>query len=429
MLRILFVCLCLVCSSVPAFGQTYTKDIAPIFRTKCESCHRPNSIAPMSLRTYEEVRPWARSIRDRVASRSMPPWGIDPSVGIQHYQNDRSLTQKQIDTIVAWVNNGAPKGNVADAPPDAHWNDTLNWNYADRLHRQPDLIVRSPRYTQKAGSMDAWYKPVVATGLTEPRWVQAIEIRPGTLAGRRITHHALAYLIQDERDARGQITADNDSGGGLFMEWAVNKEGEFMRENTGKLMLPGAQIRFDIHYSDGGEDVSDTVELGIYFYPKGQEPKYRTMLALYSGIQGGNRYLDIAPQTINVTHNVHVMPRAGRVENFQPHMHLRGKAMLLEAILPTGETRVLSYVSHFEFNWMNNYIFTDEVAPLLPKGTILRVTSWHDNTSANKNNPDPNQWVGWGDRTVDEMAHAWINITYMSDADFAVEQQRRASSR
>jgi len=120
-----------------------------------------------------------------------------------------------------------------------------------------------------------------------------------------------------------------------------------------------------------------------------------------------------------------VLRRAGRLENFQPHMHLRGKAMMIEVILPNGQQQVLSHVNRFEFNWMNNYVFEDDYAPLLPKGTILKVTSWHDNTTANKNNPDPNQWVGWGDRTVDEMAHAWINITYMSDEDFTKEVEAR----
>jgi hypothetical protein len=106
------------------------------------------------------------------------------------------------------------------------------------------------------------------------------------------------------------------------------------------------------------------------------------------------------------------------LENFQPHMHLRGKAMALEAILPDGTTQMISYVDHFNFNWMNNYIYTDDAAPVLPKGTIIHVTAWHDNTTANRSNPDPNQWVGWGDRTVDEMAHAWVNVTYISDEDY-----------
>lgn len=407
---------------------TFTKDVAPIFQNKCESCHRPDSIAPMSLQTYEDARPWARSIRDRVASRNMPPWHIDPTVGIQHYKNDRSLSQKEIDTIVKWASNGAPKGDPKDMPPAIKWAEGNDWNYTKMFGQaQPDLIIKSPKYTQKGGAMDAWYKPVVETGVTEPRWVRAIEVRPGTLKGRKITHHALAYLLQDEKEAvaQGLISADNDSGAGLFMEWAVNKQGEIMRPNTGKLMLPGSKIRWDIHYSDGGEDVTDDVQLGVYFYPKGQEPKFRTMLTLYSAVTGGNRNLDIAPNSISVGQNFHVMRKAGRVENFQPHMHLRGKAMMVEAILPNGTQQVLGFVNNFEFNWMNNYVFDDDYAPLLPKGTILKITAWHDNTAAKKSNPDPSQWIGWGDRTVDEMAHAWINITYMNDDDFQKEVDAR----
>ena len=404
---------------------TYTKDVAPIFQNKCESCHRPDSIAPMSLQNYEEARPWARSIKDRVATGNMPPWMIDKHVGIQHYKNDRSLNDKEINTIVAWVNGGAAKGDPKDMPPPVKWEAGNGWHYAKQFGGPPDLVIKSPNYTQKAVAQDAWYKPVVETGLTEPRWVRAIEIRPATIKGRKITHHALAYLMQDEKEAGALLPADADSGAGLFMEWAVNKEGEIMRPNTGKLMLPGSKIRFDIHYSAGGEDITDDVELGIYFYPKGQEPKFRTMLALYSGVTGGNQALDIQPNSINVGQNFHVMRKAGRVENFQPHMHLRGKAMMVEAILPNGTSQVLSYVPNFEFNWMNNYVYDDDYAPLLPKGTILKITAWHDNTAAKKSNPDPTQWIGWGDRTVDEMAHAWINITYMSDEDFQKEVDAR----
>ena len=417
----------LAAQTAPAV-PTFTKDVAPIFQNKCESCHRPDSIAPMSLQTYEEARPWARSIRDRVSSRNMPPWHIDPNVGIQHYKNDRSLSQKEIDTIVKWASNGAPKGDPKDMPPAMKWTDGNDWHYAKTFGQAaPDLIIKSPKYTQKGGAMDAWYKPVVDTGVTEPRWVRAIEIRPGSIKGRKITHHALAYLLQDEKEAisSGLISADADSGAGLFMEWAVNKEGEIMRPNTGKLMLPGSKIRWDIHYSDGGEDVTDEVQLGVYFYPKGQEPKFRTMLSLYSAVTGGNRNLDIAPNSISVGQNFHVMRKAGRVENFQPHMHLRGKAMMVEAILPNGTQQVLGFVNNFEFNWMNNYVFDDDYAPLLPKGTILKITAWHDNTAAKKSNPDPTQWIGWGDRTVDEMAHAWINITYMNDDDFQKEVDAR----
>jgi len=410
--------------SQPAGQVTFTRDVAPIFQKACESCHRRDSIGPMSLVTYEEARPWARSIKARVAARQMPPWHIDRSVGIQHFANDRSLSDEQVATIVKWVDAGAPKGDMRDMPPPVKWPNEEVWNFAG-LFGEPDLVITSPKWTQPAVGQDAWYKPVVESGLTEPRWVRAIEIRPSTKQGRRITHHALAHLQQEESLGLDVSTNGDDSGSGLFMEWAVGKQGEIMRENSGKLLLPGSRFAFDIHYHSVGEEITDSVELGIYLYPKGQEPKYRQTLALYSSIQGGNRNLDIPPNSVVVTQNFHVMRKAGRMENFQPHMHLRGKAMSVEAILPTGETQMISMVSEYDFQWMSNYVYADDAAPLLPKGTILRVTSWYDNTAANKDNPDPNQWVGWGDRTVDEMGHAWINITYMDDEDFKAEVEKR----
>jgi hypothetical protein len=412
---------------------TFTKNVAPIFQEKCEACHRPDSIAPMSLITYDEVRPWARAIKTRVASRQMPPWHIDRTVGIQHFENDRSLTDKELDTIVRWVDAGAPQGDPKDLPKPKVWPDESTWAFAAQLG-QPDLVLRSPDYTMPAQAQDAWWKPVVDTGLTEARWVRAIEIRPTTLAGRRITHHAVARLKQEDGNDIARpasfvtsrpVDDNEDVGPGLFMEWAVGKQGEMMRPNTGKLMLPGSKIVWDIHYHAVGERITSAAELAIYFYPKGQEPKYRTVLGQFHAIAGGSKQnLDIPPNSISVHQGFVVMKQAGRIENFQPHMHLRGKAMSMEAILPNGSTQMLS-LANFEFNWHVNYIYADDSAPILPKGTILRITAWHDNTQANKANPDPNQWVGWGERTVDEMAHAWVNVTYMSDEDYRAEIARR----
>jgi hypothetical protein len=358
----------------------------------------------------------------------MPPWHIDKAVGIQHFQNDRSLSDREIDTIVQWANAGAPMGDPKDMPPPAKWADDNVWNFAPLFGGAPDLIIKSPAYTQKGDAQDAWYKPVVPTGLTEARWVRAIEIRPSTVKGRRIVHHALARLQQEEPKEQSTNDEDNEVGPGLFMEWAVGKQGEIMRPNSGKLMLPDSKIIFDIHYHAVGEDITDSVELGIYFYPKGQEPKHRQVLGLFHAINGGSRGLDIPPNTVATHQGVFVMKKAGRIENFQPHMHLRGKGMMMEAILPNGTTQVLSLVSKYQFNWHNNYVYADEVAPLLPKGTVLRFTSWHDNTKNNPDNPDPTQWVGWGDRTVDEMAHAWVNITYLADDELQTEIEKRKTT-
>jgi len=408
---------------------TFTKDVAPIFQEKCQACHREGYIAPMSLVTFEEARPWAKSIRERVIKGQMPPWHIDKGVGIQQFTNDRSLSDEQIDTIVRWVDGGALKGDMKDMPAPKVWPDDSVWNFAGLFGGPPDLIVKTPAYTIPAVAQDAWYKPVVETGLTETRWVRAIEIRPSTVKGRKVTHHTLARLQQQEAAAGGGAAPPElGGGGGLFMEWAVGKQGEIMRPNSGKLMLPGAKFVFEVHYHAVGEEITDSVELGIYFYPKGQEPKYRQVLGLFSSIAGGSRNIDIPPESTFVSQSFSTMRQAGRVENFQPHMHLRGKAMSLEAIQPNGTTMILSHVNRFDFNWMTNYIYADDAAPLLPKGTILKVTSWYDNTSANKNNPDPQQWVGFGDRTVDEMGHAWVNITYMSDADYEAEVAKRKAA-
>lgn len=422
-----FVALPAAAQTPSAKPVTFTKDVAPIFQKACENCHRKDSIGPMSLATYEEARPWARSIKARVAARQMPPWHIDKTVGIQEFKNDRSLTDDQIATIVKWVDAGAPKGDMRDMPPPVKWPNEQTWNFTD-MFGEPDLIIRSPEYTMPARAQDAWYKPTVPTGVTEPRWVRAIEMRPSTVDGRKITHHALARLQQEEKTDDGTTDPDARLQAGLFMEWAVGKQGEIMRDNSGKLLLPGSNIVWDIHYHAVGEEITNNLEMAIYLYPKGQEPKYRQALSLYSGITGGNRNLDIPPNTLTVSQNFHVMRKSGRVENFQPHMHLRGKAMSMEAILPTGQTQMLSMVSEYSFNWHTNYVYADDAAPLLPKGTILRITSWHDNTANNKHNPDPNQWVGWGDRTVDEMAHAWVNITYMEEEDFKVEVEKRKAA-
>ena len=403
---------------------TYSKDVAPIFREKCENCHRPGYIAPMSLQNYAESRPWARSIKNRVETRQMPPWHIDPSVGIQDFQNDRSLSRDEIDTIVRWVDGGAPQGNPADMPPAAVFADDDVWNFADRFGGPPDLIVKSTPYTMPALSQDHWWKPLVPTGLTEDRWVRAIEIRPSTVQGRKITHHALARLQQEEDDADKESLLQ---GAGLLMEWAVGKQGEIMRENSGKLMKAGSEIHWDIHYSSAGEEITDQVELGLYFYPKDEPPKHRQVLSIWMGIEGGPNNLLLPPNQVTATEANIVLRENGRIENFQPHMHLRGKGMQMTATMPNGRTQVLSRVSDFNFNWHNNYVYSDEAAPLLPKGTVLEIKSWWDNTSANRANPDPNQWVGWGDRTVDEMAHAWVNVTYMNDEDFeAAEAERKA---
>lgn len=418
-------CLIVVGSASISFAAdpvTFAKDVAPILQEKCQECHHAGSMAPMSLVTYEETRPWAKAIRDRVSTRQMPPWHIDTTVGVTKFKNDMSLSQAQIDTVVAWVDQGALLGDPKGMPAPKQWLDSDEWKGAKELG-QPDIVVKSTDWTMPAHHQDVWWRPTTDIGLTEPRWVKAVEIRPGTLPGRRITHHAVAYLVQDDPDAMVPGTTAELRGRAMLMEWAIGKGYDLYHPDTGKLLLPGSKISWDIHYHAVGEDVNSNVQIGIWLYPKGQEPKYRTHLTAFQAIKGqingdAVRLVDIPPNSITVSQQVTVLKQAAMLENFQPHMHLRGKAMMVEAILPDGSTEVVSYVGKFNFNWMTNYIYDDDVAPMYPRGTMIRVTAWYDNTRANRNNPDPDQWVGFGDRTVDEMGHAWMNVTYVSDDDY-----------
>ena len=397
---------------------TFAKHVAPILQEKCQVCHQPNSVAPMSLLTYDDALPYAQLMKAKVSARVMPPWHLDRSVGIQKYQNDRGLTDEQIETIVRWVDGGTPFGDESDLPPPREFPDPNRWQLGDRFG-EPDMIVKSDPYTLPAETQDKWFRPVVETGLTEPRWVRAIEMKPSYPDGRQIVHHVLTFLEQEEEGlTRLASTASGaQRSAGLFMEWAVGKVGEIFPAEAGKLMLPGAKIRWEVHmHAMGTEMVDNQVELGIWFYPRDYIPRNRTVLKMFDA--RGQSGLDIRPGEITVTQQFHVLPAPARLENFQPHMHMRGKAMSMEAIYPDGRQELFSSVNNYQWNWHINYVYEEDVAPLLPRGTTLVITAWHDNTANNPTNPDYRQWVGWGDRTVDEMAHLWVDVTYLEQEEF-----------
>jgi hypothetical protein len=420
---------------------TFSKDVAPILQAKCQQCHQPNSIAPMSLMTYSDARPWARSIRERVASRQMPPWHIDKSVGVRQFKNDMSLTDTEIETIVRWVDGGAVEGDPKDMPPPKPAVTTNEWQAVRDGFGPPDLVIRSDEYTMPAVHQDVWWRPTSDIPISEPRWVKMVEIRPSNLKARRIIHHSIAYLVlNDDPDAVSNGTATGQVVRGGFdpndfvnrrpqlMEWAIGKGYDLYRPDTGKLIKPGEKISWDEHIHAAGEEITGGSEIGIWFYTKGQEPRHRSYLIGFTGIDRA-KMLDIPPNAYAHTEGFTVLKENTLIENFQPHFHLRGKAMEVEAILPDGSRQVVSYVGNFNFNWMTNYISADDAAPVFPKGTVIHVSAWYDNTKANKNNPDPDQWVGYGDRTVDEMAHAWMNVIYLSDDEYnALIAERKAKS-
>ena len=420
-------------ASAQSAQVTFNKDVSPIFQAKCQSCHEPGSIGPMSLVTYQDARPWARSIKTRVESRQMPPWHIDRSVGITKFKNDMSLSDEQVATIVAWVDGGALEGNPADfkAKPVSTG---LYWMGERDGYGPPDIVVKAPEQTMPAVHQDVWWRPVSEIPVTEPRWVRMVEIRPSNIASRKILHHSIAYHILSPENVEAvnpsagrqisvsgsasQAAADLVARRPSLMEWAIGKGYDRYLEGTGKVIMPGEKISWDQHIHAAGEEVTGGSELGIWLYPKGQEPKKRSYLVGFTGLKNGTAALDIPPNSFAYTEGFNVLKENTIITNFQPHFHLRGKAMQVEAILPNGATQTISYVKDFNFNWMTNYIFTDEASPVFPKGTIIKVSAYYDNTKANKSNPDPEQWVGYGDRTVDEMAHAWMNVVYLTDAEY-----------
>jgi len=432
-------------SAAPSGAQTsasvtFSKDIAPIFQAKCQACHQPESIAPMSLVTYQQARPWARSIKDRVARRQMPPWHIDQSVGVQKFKNDMSLSDAQIDTIVKWVDAGAPQGDPKDLPPAKALVTTNEWQGVTDGFGAPDVVVKSSEYKMPAVGQDVWYRPMSDIPLTEPRWVKMVEIRPTNMKARKILHHSIAYLVlQDDPEAVNTGTATFGLSGPQsredllarrpqLMEWAIGKGYDKFAEGTGKLVVPGEKISWDQHMHAVGEEVNGGSEIGLWFYPKGQEPKKRSYLIGFTGLRE-REFLDIPPNSVAYTEGFTVLKENTMITNFQPHFHLRGKAMKVEAIKPDGGREIVSYVGNFNFNWMTNYIYEEDASPIFPKGTIIQVSAWYDNTTANKDNPDPEQWVGYGDRTVDEMAHAWMNVVYYTDDEYkAIVAERKAKA-
>jgi hypothetical protein len=399
---------------------TFAKDVAPILQAKCQECHRPGSMAPMSFLTYEDTRPWARSIKQRVTRREMPPWHLDKTIGIQHYKNDRSLSDEQIDTFVKWVDSGAPLGNPKDLPPPAEWPDDQQWAIG-----KPDLIVTTPTHTMYANGPDWWADYMVDTGLKEDRYIKAVETRP-TKLGRRVVHHASTYMVDGIIRTDMPFDETTRPDGTKLGEYGQGKTGDFFAENTGRLIKAGSKIRFNMHYHAVGEEIADRTSVAFVFYPKGYQPKYKVEEANV-GMSNGHLSLDvdIPPNSITRNDAYYRLPKAARLVSYQPHMHMRGKAMTMEAILPTGQVEMLSAVDHFDFNWHIVYVYDEDVAPLLPAGTVLHTIAIHDNTSANRLNPDPSLQVVFGQRSIDDMNQCHVLLIYLDDADYAQQLAQR----
>ena len=410
-----------MCSTAVAQAPvTFTKDVAPILQERCQVCHRAGTFAPMSLMTYEQARPWAKSIKQKVLAREMPPWFIDKNVGVQHFSNDVSLTEQEMATIAKWVDSGAPQGNPADMPPPRQFPDGEVWQIG-----QPDLIVALPQdVIVRAKAPDQWPDILVDPALPEDRYIQAVQII--TTKGHRVIHHIRTSIVEPEAETRhsgqldGNVALAVGEMGVFLNEYAVGKGGDVFPEGSGRLIKAGTKVNFQFHLHSIGEETPTNVALGLKFYPKGYQPKH-----VITSLTVGANEINIRPHADNVRSDGYMtLTKPARLLSFQPHMHSRGKAGCLEAIYPNGKPEMLS-CAKFTFNWHINYLYSDDAAPLLPAGTVLHSISWHDNTSANKSNPDPEAQVSWGERTVDEMANSWLSYYYMSEEDFKKEVEVR----
>jgi hypothetical protein len=399
---------------------TFTKDVAPILQERCQICHRVGTFAPMSLVTYEQVRPWARSIKQKVAAREMPPWFIEKNIGVQHFSNDNSLTDQQIATIVKWVDAGAPQGDPKDMPPQRQFPDGNVWQFG-----KPDVTISLPKdVVVKAKGPDWWPDILVDPGLTEDRYIQGVQIIP--TKGHQVIHHIRTSIVEPEAGTRhsgqldGNVALEVGEQGVFLNEYAIGKGADMFPEGSGRLIKAGTKVNFQFHLHSNGTETPTNVALGLKLYPKGYQPKH-AITSLTVGVND----IDLRPHEANVRSDGYMpLIKPARLLSFQPHMHNRGKAECLEAIYPNGKTEMLS-CARFLFNWHLNYVYAEDAAPLLPAGTLLHSIMWHDNTNVSKFNPDPDAQITWGERTIDEMGSAWLSYYYMSDEDYKKEVEAR----
>ena len=427
---------------------TFNKDVAAILYKNCAECHKPNDIAPMSLISYKEVRPWARSIKEKVVRREMPPWSPDPKYG--KFRNDHRLSKKDIATIVAWVDGGAKEGNPKDLPPAPEFA-SGGWE----LGKPDEVFSMKEVFTVQPNQPDTIQTFIIPTNFKEDKWIQSAEVLPGN---KKIVHHVIAFIQTPEiiakfRSAEGQrrigemgkvfyrdgtlIKAKADapiindgcgdaSGGSAFPRpsaaeggdafglllagYAPGKGLDVWPAGTAKKVAAGSMIVFQIHYSafrgQFQHPETDQTSIGLHFATAPPQHALNTI-----GIQ--NHYFKIpAGATTHEVTACYTFDSDVKLASYMPHMHLRGKDMRYDVIYPDGRKKTLLWVPKFSFNWQTMYYLKQPVT--LPKGTKMIITAHYDNSAKNKYNPDATKDIRWGDPTYEEMMIGWMD--YYLDA-------------
>jgi mono/diheme cytochrome c family protein len=380
---------------------TFTKDVAPILYKSCVECHRPTMFAPMSLLTYDDARPYARSIKQRVVSRIMPPWGADPAHG--EFKNDPRLSQAEIDTIAAWVDGGAVKGSDADMPKAPQFAD--GWTIG-----KPDAVfTMEEEYDIPATGVIPYQYLRVPTHLTEDKWIQAIEIRPSANAQ---VHHVLAYTQPAGEPIRQGGALGPTNIGGV----TPNKPGITFEPGVARLLRGNSDLIMQMHYTTNGKPAKDRTRIGV-IYAKQSPTKLQA-----GGMVLQPRFVIPAYDGNAEVKGTTKLERDTVMTSLTPHMHVRGKDMTYIAHYPDGTDEILLSVPKYDFNWQISYEL--KTPKVLPKGTIVEVIAHFDNSAANKFNPDPSKDVKWGDQTFEEMMIGfWSTVVPVPVATSSQPQQ------
>ncbi len=400
-----------------ATSVTFHKDVERIMQKNCQSCHRPGEAAPMSLLTYKDVRPWAKHIKEAIATKKMPPWPADPHFG--KWANDRSLSQKEIDTLLAWVDAGAPEGSVKDAPKPVAF--TPGWYIG-----QPDAVIEMPLdIPVPAEGVIEYQYIIVPTGFTKDTWVQAAEARPGN---RELVHHIIAMVrepgskfLADAKPGiafvpKRQDRARNQSGESgntqqqqdqgpqpeLLQGYAPGLPPAVLRPGQAKLVKAGSDIIFQMHYTANGKAGVDRSKVGLIFAKEPPRERVITMNAT-------NNKFKIPPGDGNYKVDTEFsFGDEAKLVDLMPHMHLRGKDFEYRLVYPDGRKETLLSVPKYDFNWQLFYYLADQIT--VPKGAKLECTAHFDNSTVNKANPDATKEVTWGDQSWEEMMIGWFDV-------------------
>jgi len=365
---------------------TFTKDVAPIFYKNCTGCHRPGEIAPMSLLTYNDARPWAKSIREKVANRDMPPWHADPKYG--EWRNDRRISQEAINTILAWVNNGAKEGDPKDLPPMPEY--TPGWKIG-----KPDQTFSAPEQSVPAEGVVDYQYLSVPTNFKEDRWITSAEIRS---SAHTVVHHVIVFVQEPGATSRLQ--------GKLLVGFAPGEDPAVFRAGFGRKIPAGSNLLFQIHYTPNGTAMKDTTTVGLIYAKTPVEHTVITRPVLQTAFEipaGHPNYEVKSSFTFN---------ESAQLYSFMPHMHLRGKDFEYKATFPDGTSKILLSVPRYDFSWQTYYVLKDPIA--VPKGTRIDCVAHFDNSTNNKYNPDATKAVRWGDQTWEEMMIGWMSFVYDS---------------